>query len=98
MQLRTHPLMCYRGIANWPPVWTRADADCRTGEIGVLRSVASDPSGNRVHLNVDIDDARYVGSLLFDDIVFCWVLQKVLNQHLGKPIKEIGGLDLSRVL
>jgi hypothetical protein len=43
MLLRNHPLMRYRGIASWPPVWTwigGGEKKRPRGEIGILRSVA----------------------------------------------------------
>jgi hypothetical protein len=43
MLLRDHPLMHYRGVRSWPPVWAWIDGreDKRPkGEIGVFRRVA----------------------------------------------------------
>jgi hypothetical protein len=37
---RDHPLMSYRGIPNWPPVWTtELGNQRRSGEVGVLKKV-----------------------------------------------------------
>lgn len=43
MLLRNHPLMSYKGIPNWPPIWTWTDGVENTrprGEIGILKGVA----------------------------------------------------------
>jgi hypothetical protein len=37
--LRDHPIMSYRGVPNWPPVWTQTRSDGvkkLRGELGVL--------------------------------------------------------------
>ena len=39
VKLRDHPLMSYRGIPNWPPVWTQmriGGVKIVKGEVGVL--------------------------------------------------------------
>jgi hypothetical protein len=41
MLLRNRPLMCYRGIRNWPPAWVCIEGqdEYPKGEIGILRTV-----------------------------------------------------------
>jgi hypothetical protein len=68
--------MSYRSIPNWPPLWTttRFENHSRpTGEVGTLEeAVMTDLFDNKVFLLMrNIDGNRYLGSLLFDDSVFC---------------------------
>ena len=40
--LRSHPLMSYRGIPNWPPSWTSTclkEKKTLKGEVGILKHV-----------------------------------------------------------
>ena len=43
-------------------------------------------------------DAEYIGSLLMDDRNFCQLVFDALLQNRFKPIREIGGLNLSYTL
>ena len=98
MTLRDHPLMSYRGLTNWPPMWCRTGFDTLSGEIGVLVSVDVDRTGNKCYLGMDIDGLRYIGTLLFTDTRFCWLITKLLKNRVGIPIENIGDLDLSYTL
>src|SRR6185503_10460911 len=99
MQLRDHPLMSYRQLKNWPPVWTRArDKMVKTvvGEVGVLSYVHSNATlSSRCYLVMDYEDETYVGTLLFDDHAFCEQVGNFLRLHVNRSIKDIGDLDLS---
>jgi|SRR5918999_2561176 hypothetical protein len=99
MELRHHPLMRRHQVRNWPPVWTQAKREGnRTvrGELGVLRYVyAHDRSSNKCYLVIEYNREHYVGSLIFDDVTFCRQISSLLQQHVGEPISDIGGLDLS---
>lgn len=95
MKLRDHPLMSYRGISNWPPIWCRTGKETLTGEIGVLVNADTDRSGSRCYLSIDFENERYCGTLLFTDITFCWFITKILRNRIGMPIKDVGDLDLS---
>src|SRR5262245_15624480 len=75
MLLRDHPLMSYKGIPNWPPVWTwtrGGENKYPKGEVGTLKSV--EPSkvqpGKRFFLEIDYEGSSYVACLIFDDAVF----------------------------
>jgi hypothetical protein len=102
MELRNHPGMSYRGLPNWPPVWTRAKTGLvktTKGEVGVLKYVYSnDRLSNKCFLVVDYEKELYVGTLIFGDMALCRQMSSILKSHLGKPIKEIGDLDLSSTL
>jgi hypothetical protein len=102
MTLRDHPLMSYRGIRNWPPVWTcvrNGSYKTATGEIGVLKYVHSNALlSSRLYLVIEHEKDKYVGTLLFDKPPFCQQLSALLRFHLGRTIKEVGDLDLSHTL
>lgn len=103
MKLRDHPLMSYRSIPNWPPVWTTTRFENHprpTGEVGTLEeAVVTDLFDNKIFLVMhNIDGNRYLGSLLFDDSAFCRQVYASLKLHRGKLIQDIGDLDLSHPL
>ena len=100
MTLRDHPLMSYRGISNWPPVWTttRVERQPRpTGEVGFLEeALMNDLFDNKIFLLMLTDDGnRYLGSLIFDDAAFGHQIFALLKLNRGKQMNEIGDLDLS---
>ena len=41
---------------------------------------------------------RYIAVLAFDDVVFTKQLYSILEQNIGRTIREIGDLDLSHLL
>jgi hypothetical protein len=101
MKLRDHPLMVYRRMRNWPPVWIEkyADNETLTGEIGVLTHIGtSSTRSRRCFLHMTHNDKPYVGSLLFDDLAFCTFVHNLLKEHIDKTIEEIGDLDVSYTL
>ena len=71
MLLRDHPLMTYRGLHNWPPVWSCTDGRNQhpKGEVGTLKAVfRSDMQPpNRCFLLISHEGSEYLGCLLFDD-------------------------------
>lgn len=100
MLLRDHPLMGYKGVPNWPPVWTWTDGLENTrprGEIGILKAVALSnvQPADRCFLYIEHEGSSYIGCLLFDDSTFCGQVAKLLANHCNRPISEIGSLDLS---
>jgi hypothetical protein len=103
MELRNYPGMTFRGICNWPPTWTQPQKNAapktRRGEIGVLAYVyANENLSSKCFLVIDHEKERYVGALLFDDIAICRQIALILKTHTGRPIKEIGDLDMSHTL
>jgi hypothetical protein len=100
--LRDHPLMQYRGARNWPPVWSQAGTNGKktaTGEVGILKQVNGDSRSNkRCFLVIEHEGERYIGALLFDDAIFCWLISRVLKSHIGWSVKDLGELDLSFTL
>src|SRR5262249_8716865 len=98
--LRDHPLMVYKGIRSWPPVWVwrrgNKPTNSRRGEVGILRDVIPSvlqPS-DRFFIIMEHQGAEYIGVLLLSDAAFCKSVCDVLLQHRFKPIREIGAIDL----
>jgi hypothetical protein len=108
MQLRDCPLMSHRGTRNWPPTWNKTGGgslagayETLRGEIGTLEKVLLSKSEpyNTCYLLIEFRHMTYVGTLIFDDAMFCRQLCELLqNHHLGKSIKEIGDLEAGRFL
>lgn len=109
MDLRSHPLISYRGIHTWPPVWTWAggsDDSHPRGEVGILTQVnvsclpAMRPkrAANRLFLYIDYNGGEYIGCLLFDDSAFCRQLGKLLQEHYGRSIKDLGDLEVGHTV
>jgi len=95
--------MNYRGIPNWPPVWTNGKQPSGVkkieGEIGILKYVmVHDQMPNRIFLFIEHEGKVYTGCLLFNDRSFRQELQTILETQIGATIKEIGDLDLSYTL
>jgi hypothetical protein len=94
--------MSYRGLPNWPPVWTHGystEVKTARGELGVLKHVMiHDQIPTKCFLIVEHEAERYTGCLLFDDASFCRQMQTILEAYLGRPIKDIGDLDLNHTL
>jgi hypothetical protein len=98
--LREHPLMNYHGVRSWPPSWVSTRSlEKLNGEIGTLESVTLyELTPNWCFLIIEFQTMRYMGSLLFEDPVFCRQMHDFLQKHLGQSIKEIGDLDVSFTL
>jgi len=99
MELRAHPLMSHRSQTNWPPVWTQVtkfQTKTVKGEVGVLRFVHANANlSNKCYLVIELANEKYVGCLIFDDKTFCLQITELLKCNVGRPIKDIGDLDIS---
>jgi hypothetical protein len=102
MLLRDHPLMMYHRVRSWPPVWTLTGSENKhaKGEIGILKKVIRSyiKPYDRCYLIMEHCGAEYGGVLLLSDPAFCREIYRVLIQHCGKTIREIGDIDLSYTL
>ncbi|HEY6363507.1 MAG TPA: hypothetical protein VI585_01825 [Candidatus Binatia bacterium] len=103
VRLRSHPLMSYHGLPNWPPVWTWLEGTENkrlNGEVGVLKKVrpSSIEPVNRIFLYIEHEKEAYIGCLLFDNPPFCLQIASLLQDWCERPIREIGALDLSFTL
>ena len=102
MQLRDHPLMQYRGVPNWPPVWTLRRGDRNgniRGEVGVVRDVflpKTEPL-NRLFLIMDHQGNEYIGCVLFSDVTFCGQIFQLLRNSQGKTVVQLGDLEVGHL-
>lgn len=103
LQLRDHRLMKRAsGYVIWPPAWARVgdnNAAPLTGEIGRLEQVLlNEAVKESIFLLISHEGFNYMGSMTFDDRMFCRQLSEFLKSKIGLSIKEIGDLDLSHWL
>ena len=98
MELRKHPFMSHGWLSQWPPEWQwiiGADDAHPVGEIGLLEKIdQSRVDPNACFLTMSHAGASYVGRLHFDHDGFCHQICEVLQRHYGRPINEIGDLDI----
>lgn len=98
-RLRHHPLLNYRRVKNWPPVWTRGSegiVQTVKGEVGVLKEVYYDAGkSNKCFLVIDYQLQSYTGCINSPTKSFCTQLTHLLREHIGRSIEEIGDLDVS---
>ena len=104
MTFRKHPILNYRGLPSWPPVWTFTGG-LKNGrppreEMGILKEVmiSNVQPANRCFLHIEHGGSTYVGCLLIEDPAFCAQIVTLLQGHVNRPIAEIGSLDLSYTL
>jgi len=98
--LRDHPLMVYRRVHSWPPVWTWTDgAENKRprGEVGILKIVglSSVQPANRCFLHIEHQGSKYIGCLLIDNHAFCHQIVQLLQAHRNCSITKIGDIDVS---
>ena len=102
MKLRDHPGMSYYGIPNWPPVWTKKEdggVGKVRGEVGKLEYVfANERISNKCFLIIRHEGERYVGALIFNERSICQQMTGLLRQQIGRPIHDIGNLEVSQTL
>ena len=97
LKLREHPLMRYRGISNWPPVWVQESGARKfSGEIGILKYVFSRHApSSKCYLIIEYDHEALVGTLYFDNEFFCERIAGLLRSQVGHTLMTIGDLDVS---
>jgi hypothetical protein len=102
LQLREHPRMTYGGSRSWPPLWvqnTRGGVKKVAGELGVLNYVHTrHQPATKCFLVMKYQNETFVGTLLFEDQTFGAKISELLRGLVGKPLKEIGDLELPEVL
>ena len=102
MKLRDHPLLSCKGVSSWPPKWLWGGGRryvLARGEVGVLKDamLSSIEPYEKCFLIMEHERRQYIGTLLVGDSVFCREIYTVLIEQRGKPIREIGEIDLSYV-
>jgi len=100
MELRKHPRMAYLGRPTWPPQWAGPygpDNPLPSGEVGILIRVESASHFLKTaHCAVVMQykEQEYFGVLYFDDETFLQTIFGLLRNCIGRPIAEIGSLDV----
>jgi hypothetical protein len=101
MRLRDYPLMSYRGVCNWPPVWVGIAEEKRrprSETASLMKSVLENFIGREQIALAHHTRSHYLGTLLFDDRAFCLQIYQVLTNNCGKSIYQIGAIDLNYTL
>ena len=92
--------MRWRGRRNWPPQWKgphRPDRPLPDLEVGDLLRVERGSGDDRTpHCFLDLhwNNQEYFAVLFFDDEEFSKLLCVTLDGYIGRPISEIGSLDI----
>ena len=100
MELRRHPRMTWLGRPSWPPEWLgRYDLEhpLPRGEVGILTAVELASSVLAIPhcvLTIVWNDREYMGSLYIEDETIFSEVVALLRKCLGRPIAEIGSLDV----
>ena len=92
MQIRT---LEWRGLSMWPPEWMILDQGL--GEAGVLEEVhlRKDLNPNLISVVANhLGDIRK-GIMVLEDPALLEVVYGKLKQHIGRPLTEIGDLEIS---
>ena len=101
--LRNHPLLSYRAVHSWPPVWHFMGDGINKhprGEVGILKEVKTPVSGpfNQCFLVIEYKTSLYMGCLLVDDVSFCISVGKFLQGQCGRSIEDISNSNISHML
>lgn len=82
-------------ISVWPPEWGgsyQGEDKFALGDQGVLVSVKR--LGDSLSLTIEYEERKHSGTLQWDAPPSLDDLEKVLQAHLGQPIKAISDLDV----
>ena len=79
----------------WPPQWGVTDEGA--GEAGVLMKVNLRKDGLQEYIYIEADDAGHNmrGITTIRNSRHLKSLYRTINQHIGKPLTEIGDLEIS---
>ena len=94
MRIRT---LEWRGLSMWPPEWTISDQGL--GEAGVLEDVYLRRDLNPKLISVVVNhwgDIRK-GIMVLEDTALLKIVYGRLKQHVGRPLTEIGDLEISHL-
>ena len=99
MKLRDHPALRILSTRSWPPVWVHTRTDKAYGEVGTFTGTSvNDAIPTAIFLKMQFEQKEYMGFLSVNDAVLCRQLNELLDQHIGRPIEEIGDLEVSFLL
>ncbi len=79
------------GFSCWPPVWIGEFQ--RNSEEGVLRNVAQVPGTTLLKIDVRDGMAILEGIIIVDEQLLGPVYHRLKNS-LGRPLKEVGDLEI----
>jgi hypothetical protein len=87
--------MKWRGLSMWPPEWTISDQGL--GEAGVLEGVQLRKDLHPKLISVSVNHLGEVrkGVIILEDLACLEAVYGKLKQHLGRPLTEIGDLEIS---
>ena len=91
MRIRT---LMWRGLSMWPPEWTISDQGL--GEAGVLEEIylRRDLKPKLISVVVTHWGDIRKGIMVLEDPALLEVLYNKLKQHVGRPLTEIGDLEI----
>jgi hypothetical protein len=99
VKLRDYSLVTNGNAPNWPPLWMQSrisgGVKAVIGEVGVLIYVHAAADSRKCYLVIEDKNENYTGTLVFDNARLCRQVADLLQQHLGRSIKEIGDLEVS---
>lgn len=97
VKLRDYSLVTNGAAPNWPPLWMQSrigGGKAMNGEVGVLIYVHAAEDSRKCYVVIENENENYTGTLVFDNARLCRQVADLLQQHLGRSIKEIGDLDV----
>ncbi len=94
MRIRT---LMWRGLSMWPPEWTISDQGL--GEAGVMEDVylRRDLKPKLISVVVNHWGDIRKGIIVLEDPALLEVVYSKLKQHVGRPLTEIGDLEINHV-
>jgi hypothetical protein len=84
----------WEGIPAWPPQWWFSDE--KAGEEGVLKNVQFRYDQMPVCISVvatHLEESRH-GLIILEDPIHLEILCQKLKENLGRPLSEIGDLEI----
>jgi hypothetical protein len=99
MRLREHTGLHRNGVQGWPSSWIKIAGPgerCITGEPGILNGVTLsrlDPP-TACYVEVEIASSTFMATIVFAQPEFCLRAYEILRTNIGKPISEIGDMDV----
>ena len=99
MKLRDHPLLSYKGLRSWPPLWVRIDdvSKCQveSDETGTLIQVRIDNLADcKIMLRMEYSGHEYAAVLMFDAQEFCLRVYQALKHYVGRAVKQLGEVEI----
>lgn len=92
MQIRT---LKWKGLPMWPPEWSISAQGL--GEVGVLQEVHLRNDLNPALISLVANHAGDIrqGIMVLEDPALLMAVYRRLKQHVGRPLTDIGDLEIS---